>query len=152
MRNTFRVVLMTVCAVVGGGLGYVLSSGSALMALAAAVGGALVGGGLAAVPSLLIDRRLRTKGDHGEAAVVDRWSTGMTLPGLLTPRRQYKVMVELRLPDGTHRKAHATQWLQQQEFAALIPGRRVRVHFHLRHPDRVLVDTDHLVPSESTDA
>ena len=162
MHKTIRVTFMVIAGIVGGYIGYWLGdlagwstnadwpfqigggTGAILLSMAMAVAGVLVAGGLLRLPSLLIDRRLRNHGDHAEATVIDRWGTGLDLRGLNSTLRQYRVLVEVRLPDGTHRRAHATQWLEPVELAALQPGQQVMVRYHLRHPDRVLVDTHHL--------
>jgi hypothetical protein len=166
MRKALRVIFMVFAGVVGGYVGYWLGylagwsthadwpfqigggTGAILMSMAMAVAGVLVAGGLLRLPSLVIDRRLRKHGEHAEATVIDRWGTGLDLRGLSSSLRQYRVLVEVRLPDGTHRQAHSTQWLEPDEFAALQPGQRIMVRYHLRHPDRVLVDTTHLVSAE----
>jgi len=170
MRKTFRVLVMVLGGVVGGYCGYWIGylagwstnadwplqigggNGAIALSIAMAAVGVLFARTLLAVPSLVIDRRLKADGNHAEATIVDRWSTGLTLMGLRSSRRQYAIIAELRLTDGTHQRAHATQWLQPEEYAALVPGRQVTVHYHLRHPDRVLVDTAHLANAESTDA
>lgn len=162
MRSAFRFLMMVLGGIIGGYIGYWLGhlvgwstnadwpqrigggTGAVALSIAMAIVGVLLARVLLALPSILIDRRLRIKGDHAEASIVDRWSTGLTLGALHPSTRQYGILVEVRLPDGTHRRAHATQWLRPEEFAAMIPGRQVSVHYHLRHPDRVLVDTAHL--------
>jgi len=166
MHKTVRVTFMVFAGIVGGYIGYWLGhlagwstnadwpfqigggDGAIALSILMAVVGVLVAGGLLRLPSLVIDRRLRKHGEHSEATVIDRWGTGLDLRGLSSSLRQYRVLVEVRLPDGTHRRAHSTQWLEPDEFAALQPGQRIMVRYHLRHPDRVLVDTTHLVSAE----
>ncbi|MFZ0323708.1 MAG: DUF3592 domain-containing protein [Actinomycetes bacterium] len=164
MQKTFRVVVLVLGGLVGGYIGYWLGywagwstnaewplrigggNGAIALSMGMAVVGVLVAGAFLRLPSWLIDRRLRNHGEHAEATIVDRWGTGLSMRGLSSSLKQYRVLVEVRLPDGTHRKAHSTQWLQPDEFSALQPGRQVTVHYHLRHPDRVLIDTAHLAP------
>jgi hypothetical protein len=164
MSKTYRVLWMVLGGVVGGYLGYWLGhlagwstdadwpfkigggNGAIALSIGAAVLGVLVAGGLLALPPILTTRRLAEGGARADATIVDRWSLGPGVSGLRSGRRQYGILVEVRLPGGSLHLSHATQWLGSHEFAAMMPGRQVTVRYDPLHPDRVLVEMPQQMP------
>jgi hypothetical protein len=58
---------------------------------------------------------------------------------LRSGRREYGVLVESRLADGTLALGHASVWITGDEAAVLMPHREVMVRYDPAHPRRVAV-------------
>jgi hypothetical protein len=158
MEKTYRVLWMVLGGVVGGYFGYWLGHlagwstgadwpwriGGGTGAILTSVGGALLGvlavATLLGLPPYVRARRLRATGACASGSIVDRRDLGLELHARGFRGRQYGVVVDTRMPDGTQHRARATQWLTPAEAAALVPGARATVRYDPAHPDRVAVD------------
>lgn len=160
MRKSFRVLAMVVGGVVGGWIGYWLGyalgwstdaqwpwrigagTGAIVLSMAMAVLGVLLVGAVIALPPYLTERRLRAGGESIEsvdATVLEGWSLGLQANGIHVHRHLYAFLVEMAMPDGSTRIAHATQWLTPEEFEGLRTRGRARALVDRDHPGRVLV-------------
>ncbi len=156
MKRTYRVLLLVLGGVIGGYFGYWIGHlagwstnaawpfrigggvGAIATSMVLAVVGVLVTGGLLALPARVRARRREPGVVTAEGSIVDRWSLSALTRH--SGRRQFTVVVDVRQPDGTLRRSHATQWLSTSEVAALTPGHPVVVRYEPGHPEQVLVE------------
>lgn len=158
MRKSLRPLLMVLGGIVGGYLGYWVGhlagwstdadwpfqvgggTGAILTSIAGAVLGVLLVMALLALPSLLTARHLRRVGATTSGTVITRRDLGLQMNGLHRHRQQFDLLVDVRLPDGSRRPLHTTQWLEREEVRALQPGHDVTVRYDPRHPERILAE------------
>jgi MFS family permease len=158
MRTVYRPLLMVLGGIVGGYLGYWVGhvagwsadaewpwhvgggTGAIVTSMVGAVLGVLLVAVLLALPALLSARHLRRAGVTTEGTVITRRDLGARMAGRHGRRQQYDLLVDVRLPDGTRRPLHTTQWLEPTDVDALLPGRAVAVRVDPRHPDRILAE------------